>query len=84
MPNVKVLQGLLSVIAGLVARLSPAAKAIVAIALPVASSLLNMVLAGSFNTTSLVTLATGVIAALGVYFVPNKAQAPAKQLKRVK
>lgn len=66
------LQGLLDTVAGIVGGLSPLAKTIVAAVLPLVSSLLNMVLAGSFDTTSIVVLATGAIAALAVYFVPNK------------
>jgi hypothetical protein len=73
MPNA--LQGLLSQLASIVAGLSPVAKTVVAAVLPLASALLNMALAGSFNTTSIVVLVTGAIAALAVYVVPNKAKA---------
>ena len=83
------LQGLLSTLAGIVGGLSPVAKAVVAALLPLASALLNMVLAGSFNTTSIVVLATGAIAALAVYLVPNRAKpapapAPAAKASRKK
>lgn len=71
------IQGLLSTVAGIVGGLSPVAKAVVAAVLPLASALLNMVLAGSFNTTSIVVLATGALAALAVYRVPNKTAKPA-------
>lgn len=71
------LQGLLSAVANIVSGLSPLAKAIVAAALPLASSVLNMVIAGSFNTTSIVVLATGAVSALAVFIVPNKAKAKA-------
>jgi hypothetical protein len=69
------LQGLLSVLAGAVGTLSPIAKAVVAAVLPLATSLVNMALTGSFDTTSIVVLACGAASALLVYFVPNKAQA---------
>ena len=71
------LQGLLSTLANIVSGLSPIAKAVVAAALPLASALLNMALAGSFNTTSIVVLATGAISALAVYLVPNRAKTAA-------
>ncbi len=72
------LQGLLSTIGGIIAGLSPIAKTIVAAVLPLASALLNMVLAGNFNTTSIVVLVTGAVAALAVYLVPNRAAPKAK------
>lgn len=70
-------QGLLDAIGGVVSQLSPTAKAVVAVVLPAASSLINMAIAGSFNVTSIVVLATGVVTGLGVYFIPNKTKTPA-------
>lgn len=71
------LQGLLKQLLSLVSDLSPMAKAVVAAVLPLASALLNMALSGSFNTTSIVTLATGAVSAIAVYVVPNKPKAAA-------
>jgi len=71
------LQGLLNTLASVISGLSPAAKAIVAAVLPFATSLVNMALAGSFNTTSIVVAACGAVSALLVYFVPNRTKNPA-------
>lgn len=67
----KALQGLLKTLAGVASGLSPVAKAIVAALLPLASAVLNMALAGSFNVPTIISLATSAAAALLVYFVPN-------------
>ncbi len=66
------LQGLLQALANIVSGLSPVAKAVVAAVLPLAASLLNMALAGSFNTASIIVLATGAITSLAVYLVANR------------
>lgn len=69
-----VVQGLLSQLASLVSGLSPLAKAIVAAVLPLVSALVNMAIAGSFNTASIVALVTAAATSLAVYLVPNKAK----------
>jgi hypothetical protein len=69
------LDSLVATIAGVISGLSPAAKAIVAAVVPLITALVNMALAGSFDTTSIVVLATGALGAVLVYLVPNRAKA---------
>lgn len=71
------IQSLIGTIGGLLSGLSPVAKAVTAAVIPTVSSLVNMAFAGSFDTTSIVVLVTGLIGSLGVYLVPNRAQTPA-------
>lgn len=76
------LQGLLNTFAGLLGAFSPAAKAVTAAVLPLATALVNFALAGSFNTTSIVVLACGAATSLLVYFVPNLEKKPAPAPKK--
>lgn len=66
-------QGAITALTSILSRLSPVAKAVVAAVLPLVSALVNMAFAGSFDTTSIVVLATGAVSALAVYLVPNHA-----------
>lgn len=74
---------LLATIGMIVSTLSPLAKAIVAAVLPVISALVNMAIAGSFNTTSIIVLVTGAITAMAVYLVQNKQKPAGKPLRAV-
>ena len=69
------ISGLLNLIAARLSAVSPFAKAIVPSAAGLVGSLVNMAFAGSFNTTSIVVLVVGVVAAAVTYLVPNKPKA---------
>lgn len=64
-----------NLIASLLAKLgavSPFAKAVVPSVAGLVGALLNMALSGSFNATSIGSLAGGVVTAIIVYLTPNK------------
>ena len=65
------IQALLDTLGSLVSGVSPFAKAIVPSALALVTALVNMAIAGKFDTTSLVVLACGVVASVATYLIPN-------------
>jgi hypothetical protein len=66
------IQALVQQLFAALSSVSPFAKAVSAAATGLVSALINMVFAGSFDTTSLVVLGCGFLSAIVVYFVPNK------------
>jgi hypothetical protein len=68
------IDSLITAILDALAPISPVAKAVVPSAGALVVSLVNALIAGSFNVTSIVTLALGVVLSVVVYLVPNKAQ----------
>lgn len=80
------IDNLISVLANIAGNLLPfkAAKAIVAGIVPTVIAIVNTILAGQFNTVSLLGLITAVIAAISVYLVPNKPAVTPVPVKRVK
>lgn len=67
---------ILAQLSKLVASASPFAKAITPAALALAVSLVNMGFAGRFDVTSIVTLASGLLASILTYVVPNGQSKP--------
>ncbi|MHB1950233.1 MAG: hypothetical protein ACYCQK_02010 [Acidiferrobacteraceae bacterium] len=79
------ISSLISTLAKAVSGVSPFAKAIVPSAAGLVGALVNMAFAGSFDTTSIVVLAVGVVAAVVTYLVPNRAKpAPVKPAAKAK
>lgn len=77
------IDAVIETVGSLVSGLSPVAKAVVPSGTALAVALVNMALAGDFDTTSIVVLACGVLTSLAVYLIPNRAKpapapAPAK------
>lgn len=66
------IQALIQQIGQALSGLSPFAKAVVPAATALVSAVVDMALAGAFNTTSLVILGVGVVSALVTYLVPNR------------
>lgn len=73
--GINAIDSLITVIANLLSPLSPFAKAIVAPAAALLTAVVNMLIAGSFDTTSIVVLGVGVLAGLATFLIPNKAKA---------
>lgn len=82
--NSTFIDSLITAITNTLAPISPIAKAVVPSAGALIVAIVNAVIAGSFNVTSIVTLALGVVLSVVVFLVPNKTIKPAAPAAPVK